>query len=171
MQGLTVDQGQQPDVRLLGRSLGGQRQHELVDALGVALPLAHRHRPEGSQPVTRGSDLDGAEAGTDSLGPAAVARVAADALGRAVVLSIAQVIDELGLQRSLEHRARHGCGQAFAPRPRPVRATPGTRGGAGESCCAHAPAPPPDAAVPGSMRLLGHLAESVIAAQERSCNL
>ena len=80
-----------------------QRQHDLVDAVQPALPLAHDLRLEAAVPVARHLDLDRADLGQHRLRPNAVAGVAAVAPGR-IVLVIAQVAADLLLQRGLHHR-------------------------------------------------------------------
>jgi hypothetical protein len=100
------------------QSLGGQRAHQLIDALESVLVLADQLRVERALPIPRDLDLHRAHVGGHCLRAGPVARVpAVAALGR--VGLVAQVLGELGLQSGLEHH----LGQ---PAQQPVRA--GQRG-------------------------------------------
>ena len=85
-----------------GQSLGGQRQHDLIDAGQPTLTLLHDHRIKVTVGVSRYLDLDRPDLGKHRLRSAAVAGIAAAAPGR-VMLVIAQVLGHLGIQRGLQH--------------------------------------------------------------------
>jgi hypothetical protein len=88
-----------------GQPARGQRQHDLVDAIQAALPLPHDRRLEAAISITGHLNLDRADLSEHGLGPVTVARVAAVAAGR-VVLVIPEMRAHLLLNRALEHRLR-----------------------------------------------------------------
>ena len=94
-----------------GQAAGGQRQHDLVDAVQPPLPLAHDLRVEAAIPVPRDLDLDRTDLGEHRLCPSAVARVAASAADR-VVLVVAEVVAHLFLECGLHDRLRQAREQA-----------------------------------------------------------
>ena len=82
--------------------LGGQRQHDLVDATQPPLALLDDHRIEGAVGVAGHFDLDRADLGEHRLGPSPIAGIARPA-PNGVVFVIAQVLGHLRIQRDLEH--------------------------------------------------------------------
>jgi hypothetical protein len=97
-----------------GQAAGGQRQHDLVDAAQPPLPRAHDLRVEAAIPVPRDLDLDRTDLGEHRLCPSAVARVAASAADR-VVLVVAEVVAHLFLECGLHDRLRQAGEQATPP--------------------------------------------------------
>lgn len=101
---------------------GGQRQHELVDALQAPLPLLDDRRLERALPVARDVDLHRTDLGDHGLGAGAVAFVGAG-LALPVPGLIAQVLGELFLQCELQDL----LGQTGQQPVGPDRPTPDSR--------------------------------------------
>jgi len=74
------------------RTAGGQRQHNLIDAVQASLAFTHDDRVEAGVAVARDLDLHRPDLGQYGLDADAVARVATVAPGRVVALA-AQVLN------------------------------------------------------------------------------
>jgi hypothetical protein len=86
-----------------GQTTGGQRQHDPVDAVQAALPLAHDDRVEAGVAISGDLDLDRADLGQHRLGPGSVARVPTITAGR-IMTVIAQVLAHILLKGGLQDR-------------------------------------------------------------------
>ena len=94
-----------------GQPTGSQRQHDLINAIQAARPLAHDGRCETAVPIAGDLNVHRPDLGDHRLGAGAVAGVAAVAAHR-VVSVIAQVLGHFRLQRGLEHRLGQPSQQA-----------------------------------------------------------
>lgn len=90
----------------------GQRQHDLIDPIQPALPLANDLRIERPVPIPRDLDLDRTDLGEHRLRAFPVARVLT---GRGRVLLVAEVLGHLRLERCLQHGLREPAQQASRP--------------------------------------------------------
>ncbi|AQZ63036.1 hypothetical protein BKM31_17610 [[Actinomadura] parvosata subsp. kistnae] len=100
-----------------------QADDHVVQAAGDAAgPLGHQHRLEGTGPVPGHGQPDRPDPGLHGLADPAVAGVARAVAGH-LVLAIAQMRRQLGLQRAFQHRldqlAEH---RAFTGQPQPAGA-------------------------------------------------
>lgn len=86
-----------------GQPPGRQRQHDLIHAIQATLPLAHDGRRKRPVPVAGHLNVHRPDLGEHRLGARAIARIAAIAAHR-VVLVIAHVLGHLRLQGGFQHR-------------------------------------------------------------------
>ena len=108
----------------MGKSLGGQRDHQIVHPGQAALPLADQLRLEAAGSVPRHLDFDRPDVGQHGFRAGAVAGVATVAAGR-VVLGVAEVIVHFAFDRGLHHCLRQpGEKAALAGQLQPLRACP-----------------------------------------------
>jgi hypothetical protein len=97
-----------------GHAAGVERDHLVVEALKVRLPLGDKLRLETSLAVPRHGELDLAVLTLQRLRAEPVPRVAATPAGR-VALLVTQVLRQLGVQRTFDQRSLQLLEKPFFP--------------------------------------------------------